>query len=323
MEPTDNRQGVRRAGIEWLRLLGCFAIVCFHARCPGDRYFLAGLHAFVILTVAMSAAGDSRGSLATFARKRARSLLLPWAFWSLCYAAVKSYISAARGAGALSWWEPAMAFIGPSLHLWFLPFAFTASVAAAAVARARLGGRGAGVWAATGWACVAAGAFWAVNHGLAGLGEPGLPAPIPQYLSVVGDVIFGVALGSVPPATPRAWPRLLGVALPCIAALVVGAVVDGDDIARPAGLAVAVAAAAWAVPSAAGTRLLAWSRLSYGVYLVHPLVALLVHKAWAVLSLDRFAALVDSRWTLAAAVSIGSATATWVVLRTPLRVFAS
>jgi hypothetical protein len=59
--------------------------------------------------------------------KRARRLLVPFAIWSGIYAFVFTLIAAKTGLAPFAWWRSYMFASGPSIHLWFLPFAFMVS----------------------------------------------------------------------------------------------------------------------------------------------------------------------------------------------------
>lgn len=116
----ENAKPLRNGSIEVLRYVCAVGIVWFHLGGPVAWIGHSALLVFIILSVyfAMSQAGNSWG--------RTKTLKL-WAFWSAVYAALKVADAIASGvpiASEFEWW---MAFTGPALPLWFLPFIYVAN----------------------------------------------------------------------------------------------------------------------------------------------------------------------------------------------------
>lgn len=109
-----------RDDIELLRIICSFGIVYFHSQVAFGHLFS---YSSLILFVGLSAYLGGKGSgLMESLIKRAKRLLVPWAFWFVVYALVnyknhRIIIDAQNGylAGVLA---------GPSIHLWYLPFIF-------------------------------------------------------------------------------------------------------------------------------------------------------------------------------------------------------
>jgi fucose 4-O-acetylase-like acetyltransferase len=89
--------------------------VWFHTEAPGYLAAYAALPFFLVLL-----ALPSRARI----KERARRLLVPFAIWSAICALFLVLISAKNGQDLFGWWRPQMIVMGPSIHLWFLPFAF-------------------------------------------------------------------------------------------------------------------------------------------------------------------------------------------------------
>jgi hypothetical protein len=112
---------LRNGLVDYCRLIAVIGIVWYHAKAPGYLVAYAGLPFFLVLLALPSQSGLAR---------RAKRLLVPFAIWSGIYALVFILISARNGEDLFGWWRPYMFASGPSIHLWFLPFAFLVSCVA-------------------------------------------------------------------------------------------------------------------------------------------------------------------------------------------------
>lgn len=118
----------RNGSIEYLRLLAAFGIVWFHAAAPLPDLGYAGLPMFVVLLSAFAWNSLPNATLQSTVSSKARRLLLPWAAWCVVYAGLKAAVALKDG-GTLGFdLSPSLLLVGPSIHLWFLPFAFLASL---------------------------------------------------------------------------------------------------------------------------------------------------------------------------------------------------
>ena len=99
---------------------------CFTRAGGGGR--LCG--AAVLSDRAVDAGGPAaaRQSFGAYAIARARGLLLPWLAWSAVYGGVKVAEAVVGGQPPGNAFAPWMLLTGPAIHLWFLPFAFAASL---------------------------------------------------------------------------------------------------------------------------------------------------------------------------------------------------
>ena len=229
-----------------------------------------------------------------FASKRFVRLGVPCAVWSALYWLVWE-VAGPLWRGQPASWPPPSLLLSGYAHLWFLQFLLFGSVIAYPVVKAmapstRAWDRAAGIWAA---ACVAAAlAYWM-------WGRPVLTARAASALGEHADVHLQVAVRQA--ITYAKYP-ILGVA----AALMAGTIEELHR--RPAfrAASVLVAAAACLVhvaalaptvsrvfysmavfvallrpwPAGALDRLRPVARLSYPIYVIHPVVARVVYIAF-------------------------------------------
>ncbi len=112
-----------RRGVDLARITAAFFIVWDHAHAPGWKIGYLALALFLMLTAFLSLQSyersEAKGQGAGFWKKRAIRLILPWLFWCLAFRVVHQVVS--DGPQPLLG-DPWTLLIGPSFHLWFLPF---------------------------------------------------------------------------------------------------------------------------------------------------------------------------------------------------------
>lgn len=249
----------RNAGLDLLRLAAALVIVLFHAKAPGGGLMPAALGVFAALLGLLAMAGAGRGGFDALIRRRAGRLLRPFLLWAAFYLGLRLVDAVAAHEPVLPTladWFPPAGTMGP---LWFLPFAFLASLAVAALRRA---------WPATARPLVAVvlaavvTVLWFFLLDLASL-----PPGIQVFLDYVPALAFGMAL-----AAAGAEPFWLG--LTALAAATLGLGAEAAGIAGGQQLYVAVPLIAVAllrpVPGTGATRVAA--DLSMAVYLLHVFV---------------------------------------------------
>lgn len=116
------KDGYRRS-LDLARFVACFGIVWDHARAPyADVGYLA-LALFLVLTSFLSIGSFDRSGgrqdSQSFWISRAKRIAIPWLFWCLVYRIIYEIVSDEPFV-LLS--DPMTLIIGPSIHLWFLPF---------------------------------------------------------------------------------------------------------------------------------------------------------------------------------------------------------
>lgn len=235
----------RNASVDVLRFVGALGIVLFHMGLPGAWIGLSALPMFVALIVFY---GMGRSP-----RHHARRLLVPWLIWSAIFGVAKIAQAGLHGAPLISEFAPWMVLTGTALHLWFLPFAFVFLAGAWAVLRFLPGFMFWGLCV-----CGAVVSLWAVN-------ALTLPTPVPQWFSTLPAAFAGAAMAR----TGRSVPVL---------ALVAGGAAGAIGLAGWHGASWQLLIAALSMALALNirmspTRVSDWmAQVSFGIYLIHPLV---------------------------------------------------
>lgn len=264
---SPHRAGLdRNAGLDLLRLVAALVVVLFHAKAPGGGLMPAALGIFAAILGLLAMAGADRAGFDDFVRRRARRLLRPFLIWATVYLVLRLADAAAAQEPLLptlaGWFPPA----GTMGALWFLPFAFLASVTVAAVRRAWPAV--AGPRLALPLATVGAG-LWLLLFDRLSL-APGLEV----FLHFEPALFFGMALAAAGPEPFRiGFTALVGVLL--------GLAAEVAGIAGAAQLYVAVPLVALALLRPVGQTRASRSAadLSMAVYLLHVLVLSVLLRA--------------------------------------------
>lgn len=263
----------RRHSVDAMRVVAAFGIVWAHMQAPGMGEGYVALSLFATLTAFLSLRSYERGGARRFWLGRLVRFLLPWLAWSGAFLLV----AAARDGGwravveaeAGRFWP----LIGPSLHLWFLPFVLLASPLVPLASRALTDETR--LWAASALlAPLALGALWLHDRA-------GLPAPWAQWAFALMPTLYGLLsaaghrVGSL--HGPLAFAALAGL----------GSALGWGSLAGPALLGSCLLfEGVWRL-RVRGAALPALGALAFGVYLVHPVFML----AWFRLAPDAPAAL--------------------------------
>lgn len=113
------------SSIEWLRFLAAFGIVWFHTENAQWRSVgYAGLPIFLLVFGFLIVVHYDEIGLSEFVKRRALRLLVPWAFWSVIYIAARYIKAVFIDKDTPDLFSLNTLLIGGSLHLWFLPFSF-------------------------------------------------------------------------------------------------------------------------------------------------------------------------------------------------------
>jgi len=270
-EAAQAADGGYRRSVDLMRFLAAFGIVWDHARAPyADIGYLA-LSLFLVLTSYLAVGSFLRSDGKGFWLSRARRIALPWLFWCLVFRVVFEVVSDAPFAVLA---EPWSLLIGPSIHLWFLPFVMLALVVIAPLCRWITGPRE--VWlAALGLVTLSIplGLLHAEVAPLAWLvsTEP-FPQPLPQWFYSLPLFLFGALL---------ALAQRIGLTwVPVAAAGVISAVLvyRAPEFASVQMILVAlVFLAVWRV-EIAGRWPTVLAGHAFGIYLLHPALLLVAFK---------------------------------------------
>lgn len=239
----------RNVWVEGLRIVAAFGIVWYHSRyLPGRFVGYGGLIFFVVV----AAFYETRRTRSVSVGVTAGRLLIPWAVWSLAFAAVN-----------IAQRDPIFTEGGPlagtAPHLWYLPFIFAVTVAIrfmkGRVAYPALFGLGLMLVTAAAWrqATVYAG------------------PPVSQWVHALPAAMLGIVLAQPGPR----WTLMAGMA---IGAMLLLLSITGVGLPYTVGCG----AAAFALTSPSSTAptpmLDRLAPLMFGVYLVHPLFLSAAHR---------------------------------------------
>jgi len=276
--------GYRIANIERLRIFSALAVVYFHVRSDleiarnlgtvGILIFLLSLFAFVVNRPGPL---DLSGTL----RRKARRLLKPWLFWSMVYGAVVLLKALYRDMSFSDAFDWTMLLTGTRIHLWFLPFAFVAAMLLVMIHRALADVSN--LFTIT--AAVLAGALCVFGFSIIqSCVRP--PRPLGQWTVGAPAILFGLAVGRITLQQKARDRRNLYVfaVLSTTATCIVVLLCDGpwSDYAGKFALRYCASVTAvcfamhWQGSLDPISRKLA--SLSYGIYLVHPLVMVVLKE---------------------------------------------
>lgn len=277
--------------LEGLRFVAALGIVWFHIHAPGSGIASGALSLFLVLTSYFTALSLAKVGPRDFWMSRVMRVLLPWLVWCGFYLIVNAV--RLRGVEpALRLENPWAVFIGPSIHLWFLPWVLISAVPIMLLAPRLTTGR-----ALVAAAVVAVPVCVAMLRVAEGTTMP----PFEQWTVATTPTVYGL-LAAVALRLNRPLVAPLFLVATVAGCLAVGA----TEALEP--LVIGVAAfelgrrATWRVP---GLRAL--GRLSFGIYLIHPFFIYVLFKFGG------------NSGTVAAALAVFavSALATAVMLRVP------
>lgn len=289
-----------RRAIDLLRFLAAVGIVLDHTLAWGFLGYPA-LGLFLILTSYFGVGSYRRSGGGNFWGARAKRILIPWLVWCAFYRLVWEVVSD-EPFRLLS--DPFTLLIGPSIHLWFLPFATFALIFIPTIARdvetkAQL------LRACA--ALVPVAVILGLIHAKAGLegwqiaGSP-IPQPVPQWAYSLPIYVWG-ALAAV-------GHRLGQPLVPLVSAAVATAVLLALDwdVASAQLLLCALIFELFYRLRWQGEWMTHLAGYAFGIYLLHPFFLLVGYKLFGA----------DMNKALGFAVAFfGSWAATWVMKRLP------
>jgi peptidoglycan/LPS O-acetylase OafA/YrhL len=251
--------------IDLARMVAAGGIVLFHIGAPGAAIGYAGLPFFLILTVMLAGRTAGRQHAGAFATDRARRLLRPWLIWSGVFGALKLAEVAMTDATLGSEFAPHMILTGTAIHLWFLPFAFVACMAAWVFVRTNGSNASAIVWLIS-LLCIGVAAVFTLRGTV-------LPVPLAQWVFALPAIVVGLAFAVQPDGTGT----LTGMVM-CLTLCAVGWMWEGAGTVQLL-VAGGVILACRVIHLPAGPLLRRAGDAALGVYLVHPLVASVLTRA--------------------------------------------
>jgi len=136
VKPAVASGKARIANIERLRILSAFGVASFHIhdwfpRSLGVVGFIVFLLTFCIFVVNK----PEPYAMAHLIKQKSGRLLKPWLFWSGIYGLLKLLKIVYMNVSFSEVFSPTMILTGTRIHLWFLPFAFFAALLLALIHR--------------------------------------------------------------------------------------------------------------------------------------------------------------------------------------------
>ena len=182
----------RYGGLELVRTIAMLSIVAFHVH-PVPLFGISfGITTLQVVMCALAARAVVAPPFGPFAQKRATRLLAPFVFWSLAHCVLELVFAWHYEVPVTSRFHWLMFIGGGSFHLWFLPYAFAASVAVYGLARATQRVRQEHVIVIS--ACIGAALVTFGQH-VQDVFE--LETPLELWLDGIAAMAFGLALGRV------------------------------------------------------------------------------------------------------------------------------
>jgi surface polysaccharide O-acyltransferase-like enzyme len=262
----------RVVGMDLLRIMAAVGIIWFHTEgAPYRAIGYAGLPTFLLIFFALIARQGRSQDTRYFLKRRWDRLLKPWLCWSLVYGVARlvkaAYSTNLSPLAHLLSMETVLA--GTAIHLWYLPYAFISGLLIHLLNRH--------MWRIDDRLVV----FLATLLGVFALVvcTPGTylhryPLPLPQWEFGLAAVPLGLAIGrSLTISSCRA--QILLLSMVCAATLGSCAVLAFRGLGSasiPYGLAIVLVCLACRWRVGGNGFVAAVASLTFGVYLIHPLV---------------------------------------------------
>ena len=276
-ESVTNSKKIRIANVERLRILAIFGIIWFHMEGVWGRSIgYAGLPVFIMIFCALSSRKSRPDDFTSFAKKKAKRLLIPWLFWSIVYAVCMLLKQLLFGEHLSVSISISSFFIGPKIHLWYLPFSFVCGLIVNLVHRhtMRMSLTVTVLLSSViGILCL----FFCSMI----MSSIQFSVPVPQWLFGLPGIPLGFAVGRVSFALQGRLQKMFCLAIVlavegvCLLLFCLGYI----EIIVPYSIAIVLVFVALMSKAQSDAQLLKFSSLSYGIYLIHPLVVSVLKAA--------------------------------------------
>lgn len=316
-EPSVALKPYRIASVERLRIVAIFGIVWFHTESAVGRSIgYAGLPVFLLIFYIFSTRRLKPENFVPFMKKKANRLLKPWLFWVIVYTLSMLVKQMLQGSDISTVITRHMFFVGPKIHLWYLPFVFMSGLVVNVIHH-RI-------------ECVSS--IWIILFGTI-LGvlllylcsiiltseamlSIQLRIPVPQWIFALPSIPLGFAIARVYSSfQDRIRQQLLfylgivvSVETVCLLQIYFGYL----TLVVSYSIAIVLVCVAFLGKSRCGVFLLKFSSLTLGIYLVHPFVG-------SILNMVGMRAL--NPWINIVTVFVLSSIVTMLLQKTPLKRF--
>lgn len=307
----------RRTGLDAARILAALGIVWTHANADAEYASPAALGRFAVPFFSVVAGiflvdtlRDASWSKAkAFLIRRAGKLYIPFIAWTIIYIAFRmsaSMVVSVKDPFQVRWWLP---LTGSMYHLWFLPFLLIATIILTPLLVFALRRRA--------WSLILAAVL--ITGGLLIVRFPFRVSAVHTsdhfyFLDRVSArspaLLWGTAIGLLIASDPRSWrvSRFMAVVGFGITAFCMGVYWQNGRTPWAANLGgVGWLLVGLGIDRTAVSRWLSpLGRLSYGIYLIHPLIIAIVYKLWAVQHWPQGPLEVTTAFFAATLVSVGA-----------------
>jgi peptidoglycan/LPS O-acetylase OafA/YrhL len=308
-----SKTNIRNANIERLRFLASAGILWYHLESvPYASVGYAGLPIFLMVFSALIVQRSVEEPFQEFVSKRFSRLILPWLFWSCVYAVlvVVKHAVKSRETGDF----PSQYYlIGSYIHLWFLPYAFIMGLLIYVIHRV--------VWSkvdqrlTVGCLVVISFSVWFIGaHFLTNLlSNYRYTPPFPQWVFGFPGILVGCAIGYSLGLSKRA--RITAMIAIMASSVIMAILLSNQGIRQtviPYGIGITCVCLLFMIPGKSDPISHFLASLTYGIYLVHPMVVSVIHFLFA----DSI-----SIYGVAVLTLIGSMSMVVLIQQTPLRRF--
>lgn len=300
----------RIANIERLRIVAAFGIVWFHTEgAVGRSIGLAGLPIFLLIFCALISLKTKLEDIVPFSRRRARRLLKPWLFWSIIYLGTKLLKLLLYNMHFTDTFAFYMLFTGPSIHLWYLPYAFVAALVLNLLHRCTI--RISYMVTILFATVIGSVLLFACSVTISSVQ---IPFPLLQCVFGLPVIPLGFAIGLVYSSQHGRIKQMsyFGIIVATGIVCLLLTYVDYSHLVIPYGIAIVLVCTVFLWEGKLHPLTQKYASLSYGIYLVHPLIGSI---------LNRFVIANTNPWFMMIVVFLVSSLVTLILQKTRLGQF--
>lgn len=273
VEDRSNWNNGKIANIERLRILAAFGIVWFHTmNAPFRSVGYAGLPIFLLIFISLIVRYSDSHDFIGFVKRRASRLLLPWLFWSAIYGLCILGNNILTDKSVLNVFVTNNLLIGTSIHLWYLPYAFGIALCLYFINKF--------ISKISGLIVVLITLFLsAVTLYISSIVMSyNLVVPLPQWLFGLASLPLGIAIGrcSYLTNTKTGIMLLMMIVFITLIACLLLMRMDYPYLVLPYGIGTTLVCIAYLWHGQYGRFTAGMASLTYGIYLIHPLVGYFV-----------------------------------------------
>jgi peptidoglycan/LPS O-acetylase OafA/YrhL len=255
-----------------LKVIAAFGIVWFHTpHAIGREIGYAGLVIFLLISfIILNTRPQSNTTYLKYLQQRGKRLLLPWVFWSIFYGLI-----AMRQSYSFHEFSLSGILTGTTIHLWYLPFAFLASFSVFTILKLteKISTR---LLVIIGTIVLI---LWLIVYPI--FETMFTSSPWRQWNYGAASIPLGITLGQALKLPPKQrYEIMLTIAIMMVILSVYLAQMNqfGTGVSYMIGTIFVIIALSVTIPSSAFVTKL--SALTFGIYLLHPLVFMICYKLY-------------------------------------------